>query len=241
MATFVLVHGLMYGGWCWQRLVPLLEDAGHTVHAPTLTGLGERVHLAHPEVDLDTHIADVVGVITGEDLHDVILVGHSYGAFLVTGVADRLPQRIAHLVLLDGVMARDGEALLDHFTEAERAAQYRMAEEAGDGWRLPPPTDPAKFGIFEEADVAWVRSRLTPQPLRTMTQAMRLTRAPFHGPKTLIVCQSAPAAAWRDRMIARVEREGGWGYHELPTGHNAMITMPRPLAELLSAIARSTV
>ena len=113
MATMVLIHGSMHGGWCWQRVAPLLRAAGHDVYTPTLTGLGERVHLAHPDVDLDTHIRDVLGVLEFEDLHEVILVGHSYGTMVITGVADRVPERIAHLVYLDGTMAADGQAALD--------------------------------------------------------------------------------------------------------------------------------
>ena len=108
MATFVLVQGSLHGGWCWKRVVPRLRSAGHDVFTPTLSGLGERVHLAHPGIDLDTHIQDVLGVLEYENLHDVVLVGHSYGTMVITGAADRLPGRIAHLVYLDGVMARDG-------------------------------------------------------------------------------------------------------------------------------------
>src|SRR5215213_11633038 len=113
MATFVLVHGSMHGGWCWKRVAPLLRAAGHDVHTPILTGPGERVHLAHSGIDLDTHIRDVLGVLEFEDLHDVVLVGHSYGTMVITGVADRAPERIAHLVYLDGVMAGEGQAALD--------------------------------------------------------------------------------------------------------------------------------
>src|SRR5580700_2534506 len=100
-ATYVLVHGGGHGGWCWQRVVPLLRAAGHEVYTPTLTGLGERSHLLRPDIDLDTHIADVVGVLRYEDLTDVILVGHSYGGMVITGVADRALARIGQLVYLD--------------------------------------------------------------------------------------------------------------------------------------------
>jgi pimeloyl-ACP methyl ester carboxylesterase len=121
MATFVLVHGSMHGGWCWQRVAPLLRAAGHEVFTPTLTGLGERVHLAHPDIDLDTHIQDVLGVLEDEDLHDVVLVGHSYATLVIIGVADRLPERIAHLVYLDGPIAGEGQALLDFFPPDDQA------------------------------------------------------------------------------------------------------------------------
>jgi pimeloyl-ACP methyl ester carboxylesterase len=133
MATFVLVHGSLHGGWCWKRVVPRLRSAGHDVFTPTLSGLGERVHLVHPGIDLDTHIQDVLGVLEYEDLHDVVLVGHSYGTMVITGAADRLPGRIAHLVYLDGVMACDGKAALDFFPEGVRAAWRALVDADGDG------------------------------------------------------------------------------------------------------------
>src|SRR5438128_128006 len=104
MATFVLVHGAWHGGWCWKRVTPLLRAAGHEVYATTLTGLGERVHLASPNVGLALHVQDVVGVLEYEDLRDVILVGHSYGGIVISGVADRVPERLRHLVYLDALV-----------------------------------------------------------------------------------------------------------------------------------------
>lgn len=240
MVTFVLVHGSMHGGWCWQRVLPLLRAAGHDVYAPTLTGLGERAHLAHPGIDLATHIQDVLGVFDYEDLRDVVLVGHSYGAFVITGVADRLPGRIAHLVYMDGVMAGDGQAVLDFFPAEGRAARQALVDAEGDGWLLPPPADLTGLGLTGEEDVVWVRAKLVPQPFKTLTQPLRLANAAgFGGPKTFIACVEAPAAGWRDAMIERVRTERGWHYRELATGHDAMITAPRQLADLLLEISRS--
>jgi pimeloyl-ACP methyl ester carboxylesterase len=234
MATFVLVHGSLHGGWCWKRVVPRLRTAGHDVFTPTLSGLGERVHLVHPGIDLDTHIQDVLGVLEYEDLHDVVLVGHSYGTMVITGAADRLPGRIAHLVYLDGVMTRDGKAALDFFPEGVRAAWRALVDADGDGWLLPPPADLTGFGVTAEEDAAWVHSKLVPQPFKTFTQPLRLTNiAGFGGPKTYIACVDAPAAGWRDAMIERVRAEHGWRYRELATGHDAMITAPSQLADLL--------
>ena len=122
MVTFVLVHGATHGGWCWKRVVPLLRAAGHEAYAPTLTGLGERAHLAHPGIDLATHVQDVVGVFEYEDLDRVVLVGHSYAGAVIAGVADRLPGRIAHLVYLDGAVAGAGQAVLDLFPSDGQAA-----------------------------------------------------------------------------------------------------------------------
>jgi pimeloyl-ACP methyl ester carboxylesterase len=228
MATFVLVHGSMHGGWCWKRVVPLLRAAGHEVVTPTLTGLGERVHLAHPGIDLDTHIQDVLGILEYEDLDRVVLVGHSYGAMVITGVADRVPERIAHLVYLDGPIAGEGQALLDFYPPDEQAARRTRVDAEGEGWQLP-PVDPTAFGITAAADAAWVRARLVPQPFGTLTQPFRLANPTgFAGPKTFIAC-----AVWRDAMIERVRGEDGWRYRELATGHDAMITAPRELTDLL--------
>jgi pimeloyl-ACP methyl ester carboxylesterase len=207
------------------------------VYAPTLTGLGERVHLAHPGVDLDTHIQDVLGVLAYEDLHDVVLVGHSYGTMVITGVADRVPERIGHLVYLDGVMAGDGQAGLDFFPTAWRVGRQAQVEAEGEGWRLPPPADLTHWGIVSEEDETWVRSKLVPQPFKTFTQPLRLANpAGFDGPKTFIACVKAPSAGWREAMLERVRTERGWHFCELVTGHDAMITSPSQLVDVLLEI-----
>jgi pimeloyl-ACP methyl ester carboxylesterase len=239
MATFVLVHGAMHGGWCWQRVTPLLRAAGHEAYTPTLTGLGERAHLAHPGIDLNTHIQGVLGVLDYEDLDEVVLVGHSYGSAVVTGVADRLPGRIAHLVYLDGAEVGDGQAVLDFFPPEGREARRMQVAAEGDGWRLPPP-DPAAYGVMDPEDAAWVRARLVPQPFQTFTQPLRLANpAGFVGLKTYIACVAAAPAGWRDAMVERTRTEPGWRYHELATGHDAMITAPRALTDLLLEVARA--
>lgn len=238
MVTFVLVHGAMHGGWCWKRVTPLLRAAGHEVFAPTLTGLGERAHLAHPGIDLDTHVQDVVGVLEYEDLHDVVLVGHSYGAIVVSGVADRLPEQVAHVVFLDGAMAIDGWAVVDYFPPDWRAAQQVRVDAEGDGWRLPSASDLTHLGITAERDAVWVRARLVAQPFRTFTQPLRLTHtAGFAGPKSFVACTAAPPGRWRDAMVARARTGSGWHYREVATGHDAMITAPRHLADLLLEVA----
>jgi pimeloyl-ACP methyl ester carboxylesterase len=238
MATFVLVHGATYGGWCWRRVVPLLRAAGHDVYAPTLTGLGERAHLAHPGIDLDTHVQDIVGILEYEDLDRVVLVGHSYAGTVIAGVADRLPGRLAHLVHLDAAEAGDGQALLDLFSPCNQAALRDEVAAEGDGWRLG-PADPAADGVTDPEDAAWVRAKATPQPFRTFTQPLRLAHpAGFAGPKTYIACVGAPPERWRDAMVERVRTEPGWRYREVATGHGAMVTAPREVAELILEAAR---
>jgi pimeloyl-ACP methyl ester carboxylesterase len=230
MATFVLVHGSMHGGWCWKRVAPLLRAAGHDVYTPTLTGLGERVHLAHPGIDLDTHIQDVLGVLAYEDLHDVVLVGHSSSALAVTGVANRASERIAHLVYLDGPVPEDGQAMLNLFPPDGQAARRARVAAEGDGWRLS-PADPAAFGVTDAADATWLRAKLVPHPFGALTQPLRLVNpVGFAGPKTYIACVDAAPEGWREAAVERVRTEPGWRYRELATGHDAMITAPRELA-----------
>src|ERR1700751_2852840 len=131
MAIFVLVHGAWFGGWCWQKVIPFLEAAGHEVHAPTCTGLAERAPELSPEVGLDTHIHDIVGLVEEKNLHGVILVGHSYGGMVITGVVDQVPQRIAHLVYLDAFVPRDGESIV-----ASLPIIIYLLRKKGDGWRV---------------------------------------------------------------------------------------------------------
>ena len=137
IGTYVLVHGAWHGGWCWAKVARLLRDAGHEVYTPTLTGLGERAHLARPDIDLDTHIQDVVAVLEAEELRQVTLVGHSYGGMVISGAAARTSGRIGHLVYLDAFVPEAGKCLLDYV--GERAAAMREAAATqGEGWTLPP-------------------------------------------------------------------------------------------------------
>lgn len=238
MATFVLVHGAWHGGWCWRRVASRLRAAGHDVYTPSLTGLGERAHLLSPSIDLDTHIHDVINVLEYEELTGVVLVGHSYAGAVITGVADRAASRLAHLVYLDAFVPRDGEALFDLHPPPMRDGMRARSDAEGQGWRLPPPTvGPVLFGITDPADLDWVRGKLGPQPRRPHEQPLRLAHAagaPL--PRTFVYCTDKtpgdPFAAMAQRA-----REEGWGYTELPTGHDAMVTMPEELVALLATIA----
>jgi pimeloyl-ACP methyl ester carboxylesterase len=184
MATFVLVHGAIVGGWCWRWVAPHLRAAGHAVCTPTLTGLGERVHLASPQVDLDMHIADVVNVLRYEDLTGVVLVGWSYGGMIVAGAADRAPERIAHLVYLDSDVPRDGE------TSSPLSSHARLEELArihDDGWRVPPAVTRAVSLLrralraaptqnLDAADPSDRRCRRDPDDLRSLYGRLRPCR-----------------------------------------------------------------
>ena len=245
MTTYVLVSGAWLGGWCWQHVARQLRAQGHDVYPVTLTGLGERSHLAAPQVDLDTYIADVVNLVEYEDLRDVVLVGHSYAGLLVTGVADRIPERLSLLVYLDSGPAPDGTAYVDLLSPSAGGLIDRMVEQAGDGWQIPMPS----WTELEEAMGASLsglgaderrrmRARAVPQPIRTWTQPLSLKNAAREElPKLLITC-SFPLAQVRE-MIAgghpwfRELSSPMWSFLELPTGHWPMFSTPEPLAALL--------
>lgn len=239
MATFVLVPGAWLGGWCWRRLTPALRAASHDVYPVTLTGLGERVHLGRPDTDLDTHIADVVNLVEFEELRDVVLVGHSYAGAVVTGVADRLPERLAQLVFLDSGPFEDGEAQLDFSPPDEGEELRRQVAETGDGWRLPPPPfaqlppTPSLAGLGDD-DRALLAAKAVAQPFRTWTQPLRLTNAAAGGyGRVIIACND-----FRDLMATGAPRFQSlatpeWRRHDLATGHWPMLSAPRELAEAL--------
>jgi pimeloyl-ACP methyl ester carboxylesterase len=181
MATFVLVHGAWHGSWCWTRVRKALQAQGHDVFTPTLTSVGERSHLLSRDVNLDTHIADVENLMRWEDLSGVVLCGHSYGGCVISGVADRVPERIQALVYLDAFILEDGESLLDTLPAAQRDLQMDLAQRFGDGWKVPPI--PAKVFNVNAADREWVDRQCTMQPLATFQQAIKLSQGP-NAPKS---------------------------------------------------------
>jgi pimeloyl-ACP methyl ester carboxylesterase len=229
VSDFVLVHGAWHGGWCWDRVAPLLRAAGHRVYAPTLTGLSERAHLLSPEVGLQTHVDDVVGLIDALDLHGVVLVGHSYAGQVVTGVADRRPDALARRVYLDAFVGADGEAARDLLPEQVAAHWAEAAATKGSGW-LVPVRSLAVLGVDDPADVDWLTPRLTPHPWRTYTDPLRLTGGAEGVPAEFVECVS-----WMRVFRAQADRarERRWPVRELRTGHEAMVTAPAALAELL--------
>jgi pimeloyl-ACP methyl ester carboxylesterase len=243
VATYVLIGGGWLGGWCWQPVARRLRDNGHEAYPVTLTGLGERQHLASPEVDLETHITDVVNLVEFEDLHDIVLLGHSYGGHVVTGAADRIPGRISQLVYLDTGPLPDGTALIEAFPPDARTYIERQVEELGDGWRFPMPTpeELANMGSLEGLDddhLRLLRSRATPQPFGTYTQPLRLenpTREEL--PKLGILCSlsldQVQEMIASDDPVFRELAGHTWRLVELPTGHWPMFSRPEDLAGLL--------
>lgn len=230
MTTFILLHGMWHGGWCWQKVTLLLRGAGHEVYTPTLTGLGERVHLANPEIGLDTHIQDIVNLVRFEDLTEVILVGHSFGGSLLPIIAEKIPDLIAHLVNLDGPLPEDGKALKDLIGDYWDYIQ-KNAILPGDEWRIQPIAE-WTFGV-SGLDLAWMQSKLTPHPLKPLTTPLTLTNPAARAiPRTYISCNEGATA----EDVAAEETKFnslGWQYRHLPTGHDAMITMPKALTKIL--------
>jgi pimeloyl-ACP methyl ester carboxylesterase len=235
MAIFVIVHGAWSGAHAWRWVRPLLRDAGHEVFTPCLTGLGERTHLATERVDLDTHIGDVLGVLEFEDLQDVTLVGHSYGGLVVTGVADRSPQRMTHVVYLDAEVPRDGESEMDLLAPADRSAYEASARLRGDGWRIPPPLpDPLPADLTP--DLRWAMSRMVPQPLRTFTQPVHLHGRASPHRRTYVLHTQGKEGQDLAGYVERVRRDAGWRFREFDAGHGAHVTDPRRLADLLISL-----
>jgi pimeloyl-ACP methyl ester carboxylesterase len=231
VATFVVVHGAWGGAWSWNKfVVPRLRASGHTVFAATLTGLGDRTHLAHPGVDLDTHVQDVANVLFYEDLHDVILVGHSYGGRVITGVADTSADRLAHLVYLDAFVPTPENP---GGTVISAASQARIDAE-GDGWRNPPgdapPDQPSEI-------IEWARPRRSWQPVKTFTQPVRFTNPVPSLARTYVYCSvgkdpSSPFA----KLALQLRDDPAWTYHQLETGHNLHYTAPDDTVAILAGI-----
>jgi pimeloyl-ACP methyl ester carboxylesterase len=245
MATFVLVHGGYHGGWCWKKVVPLLRAGGHEVYTPTLTGLGERAHLLNREVGLDTHVQDIVNVLAFEDVADVVLVGHSYGGMVITGVAEGVPERIGHLVYLDAsVPTGEDRAMRACFVRNEpeqwRGMEARIAG-AGEGWLLPLPPIAAPFmGVTDEDDLRWLRAHLRPHPAKTLLDCLPGDHAPARPlPHSFIHCPATPGAPNNYSPDAERIRQMGGRVYEVAGGHEAIVTMPRELADVLLGVAAS--
>src|SRR5262245_61577348 len=234
MATFVLVHGAWHGSWCWKRVRAALQASGHDVFTPTLTGLGERSHLLSPQVNLDTHIDDIVSLIQWEDLTNVVLCGHSYGGCVVSGVVDRVPDRIGALVYLDAFVLNDGECLLDTLPAAQKALQLELAQSVGDGWKVPPI--PAEVFNVNPADREWVDRQCTMHPLATFQQPLKLTGVTARPMTTTFILATgfddSPFPSFYDRAGVR-----GWTTLTIDCGHDVMLDRPDELTQILTGAA----
>lgn len=236
-ADFVLVHGSNHGGWCWDRVVPLLGEAGFKAHAPTLKGLAERADELTPEVGLPDHVDDVASLIEREDLTDVILVCHSAAGAVIPGVAERCEKRISGLVYLDAFVARDGESVMDVEPPESRDYFLTVAREQGDGWRIPAAEAALeRWGITDPNDRQWVLGHLTDMPLKAATDPVDAPGgAAMRIPRTFIELTD-PRNPGLAPSLERA-REEGMRVMSIATGHDAMVSAPDQLAEALITIA----
>ena len=179
--TFLVCHGAWSAGWAWKKMHPLMAAAGHRLVTPTYTGLGERAHLANPSIDLETHIQDILNVIKYEDLRDIVLVGHSYGGMVATGVADRARDRVTQLIYIDAFVPDDGQSLLD--LNEVGAAAHAGTPRTGDGWRVPPnPTPPDT----PPADLEWLTERRVHMPIKCFETKLKLQGGALTLPRSYI-------------------------------------------------------
>lgn len=237
MTTFVLIHGAWHGGWCWHTVKELLEQDGCRVLTPTLMGLADRADLMSRDLTLDILIDDVAKVFEAEDVQDAVIVGHSFGGSMISGVAERVPDRISELIYLDAAVLTNGESMFDCQAPELVKERFKAAEESSGGMSLPTPTC-EKLGILDADQCEYVQARLTPHPLSTYTSPITLERAPGEGfPCTYIPCMDpdyTPLHWSRDRA-----RAYGWPIIPIATGHDAMVSAPEELAKVLLDVAAS--
>lgn len=231
VSTYVLVHGGRMGGWAWQCVARQLRTFGHKVYTPTLTGLGDRAHLLNPTINLDTHVADILALLSYEDLHEVLLVGHSYGGMVISAVYSSEPQRVAGLIYFDALLPKAGECAYD-LMEPETAARLRLAvETSGDGWRIPALYDNHMSDATNASDIIeWINARLTDQPMRTYEQSFQgFSSAATSG--TFVRCIGPPTIP--RHVVERVNQHHAWRYREIDAPHLAPLLFPDATVDVL--------
>jgi pimeloyl-ACP methyl ester carboxylesterase len=231
-ATFLVCHGAWSAGWAWKKMHPLMAAAGHRLVTPTYTGLGERAHLANSSIDLETHIQDILNVIKYEDLRDIVLVGHSYGGMVATGVADRARDRVTQLIYIDAFVPDDGQSLLD-LNETARPRMQELAK-SGDGWRVPPnPTPPDT----PPADVEWLTERRVHMPIKCFEMKLEMRGGALTLPRSYIYATRTTPADTFGPFAVRAKADPAWHYHEIDASHSPNVTAPEALMSLLQRIA----
>ena len=231
--TFVLVHGAWHGGWCWRRVSDLLEKKGHKVFTPTMTGLGERCHLIDPKVNLATHITDIVNVIKWEGLQDIVLVGHSYGGSIVSGVAEQAGDTIGSIVFLDAFVPENGDSIA---TKAPQPVREAIAALVQKGETTMKPISAAFFQVNEK-DRAWVDRMCTPHPIAALTDKSTITGARDRIAKRAYIRAKGYSSGSFDAAHEKTKATAGWRVYEMPCGHDAMVDMPDRLTEILLEVA----
>lgn len=231
--SFVLVHGAWHGGWCWARVRDILSGRGQRVFTPTLTGLADRAQLMSRGITLETHVEDIADLIVSEDLTDVVLCGHSYAGWVISGVAEAVGERIGSIVYLDAYIPEDGECWREVMPETGKAAIEAALKNGTPSW---PPPGARRFRV-NAADRDWVDARLTPHPVGTALSPIRLTGARERiAKKAAIRARDYPNARF-DADLAKVHADPAWQVFELPCGHDVMIDMPDRLADILEQVA----
>lgn len=231
MSSFILVHGAWHGSWCWQRVRRGLQARGHEVFTPTLTGLAERSHLLAPEVTLETHILDIVNLIRWEELTDLVLCGHSYGGCVISGVADRVPNRIRALVYVDAFLLEDGENLLQHLSDMQGHQFHEGAKTVGEGWKVPPI--PAVVFNVNAADREWMDRQCTMQPIETFQQRLHFTGGIEKIKNATFILATGFTAGSPFPPFYEKAKAKGWKTRTVPCGHDVMLDLPEELIRIL--------
>ena len=234
-STFVLVHGGWHGSWCWKRVRRALQLRGHEVFTPTLTGLGDRIHLLSPQVDLETHITDVTNLIRWEELADVVLCGHSYAGAVISGVADRVSDRIRALVYLEAFVLENGQSIFDVVSAEVRNAHIEAARQVGEGWRVPPI--PAEVLNVNAKDRDWVNRQCTMQSLATLQQPIHLTGAINRIENVTYILANGWAPSPFPPFYEQAKAKG-WKTLTISCGHDVMLDQPEQLAKELLMFSR---
>lgn len=235
--TFVLVHGAWHGGWCWRRVADVLMARGNRVFTPTLTGVGDRAHLFSKDISLQTHVEDILAVVETEELSDFVLVGHSYGGFVISGVADALRERVSHYVYLDASVPPDMSpgasfSWADFNPPEAREARLKLVREQGNGVALPAPP-PSAFAVTKASDVAWLQRRLRPMPVGTYIGTFTFASSGSNGLKRTYIASSKPPYALLVSTRNRIRDDNTWSFTTIEAGHDSMVTAPDELASLL--------
>ena len=229
---FLVCHGAWSAGWAWKKMHPLMQAAGHRLVTPSYTGLGERAHLAHSGIDLDAHIEDMLAVIKYEDISDIVLVGHSYGGMVATGVADRARDKIRQLIYIDAFVPQDGQSLLD-LNEVARPRMQELAK-TGDGWRVPPNPTPSDT---PPADVEWLNARRVDMPIKCFEAKLKLKGGPLTLPRSYIYATRITPADTFGPFARMTRTDPAWNYYEIDASHSPNVTAPGALMALLQKIA----
>jgi pimeloyl-ACP methyl ester carboxylesterase len=229
--TFLVCHGAWSAGWAWKKMHPLMQAAGHRLVTPTYTGLGERVHLANESIDLNSHIEDMLNVIKYEDLRDIVLIGHSYGGMVATGVADRARDKVRQLIYVDAFVPQDGQSLLDRY-EADRPRMQDLAK-TGDGWRVPPnPTPPDT----PPADLEWLSARRVDMPIKCFEAKLKLQGGPLTLPRSYIYAKRITPTDTFGPFARETKSDPAWNYYEIDASHSPNVTAPEALMAVLQKI-----